>query len=204
MPVRSPRVRIVRRLGTQLPGLTSKTADRRPLPPGDHGAKATRRRTSALKRRLDEKQKVRFNYCVTERQMERYLEAARALPGNTGESLLMLLERRLDNAVFRLGFARTIPAARQLVSHGHIRVGDQRVDRPGYLVDAGETISLDPRARENESLLAVAERGPALRLPSYLQRDPDDVCSGRVMARPARADVPFAVTEALIIEFYAR
>ncbi|MEO7217138.1 MAG: 30S ribosomal protein S4 [Gemmatimonadaceae bacterium] len=204
MPVRSPRVRVLRRLGTQLPGLTSKTADRRPLPPGDHGAKTTRRRHSALRIRLDEKQKVRFNYGVTEGQMERYLATARALPGNTGESLLTLLERRLDNVVFRLGFARTIPAARQLISHGHIRVGDQRVDRPSYLLDTGETISLGTRARERESLRAVAEKGPSLRLPSYLLRDPDDVCSGRVIAMPARADVPFPVTEALIIEFYAR
>ncbi len=141
MPVRSPRVRIVRRLGTQLPGLTT---------------------------------------------------------------LLMLLERRLDNTVFRLGFARTIPAARQLISHGHIRVGDQRVDRPGYLLEVGETISLAPQARERESLRTVAEQGPLLRLPSFLRSDPDDTCSGRVVSRPARADVPFPVTEALIIEFYAR
>jgi small subunit ribosomal protein S4 len=204
MAVRGPRLKIVRRLGTQLPGLTAKTADRRPFPPGEHGATATRRRPSSLRRRLEEKQKVRLNYGVTEAQMERYLDDARALPGNTGENLLMLLERRLDNAVFRLGFARTIPAARQLIVHGHVRVGERRVDRPGYRLEIGETVSLGPRARESESLRASTEVGPSLRLPSYLRRDPDDVCAGRVVTMPARADVPFPVSEALIIEFYAR
>jgi small subunit ribosomal protein S4 len=204
MPVRGPRLKILRRLGTQLPGLTAKTADRRPFPPGEHGSATTRRRPSSLRRRLEEKQKVRFNYGVTEGQMERYLDAARALPGNTGENLLMLLERRLDNAVFRLGLARTIPAARQLIVHGHVRVGERRVDRPGYRLEIGEQVSLGSRARSSESLRACAELGPSLRLPSYLRRDPDDVCAGRVVNLPARADVPFPVAEALIIEFYAR
>jgi len=204
MSVRGPRLRIVRRLGTQLPGLTAKTADRRPFPPGDHGQSTTRRRRSALRQRLDEKQKVRFNYGVTERQMERYLVEARALPGNTGENLLVLLERRLDNTVFRLGLARTIPAARQLISHGHVRVGDRRVDRPGYRLVIGETISLDSHARDSESLRASAEAGPLLRLPSYLRQMPDDVFAGRMVTLPARTDVPFPVAESLIIEFYAR
>jgi len=204
MPVRGPRLRILRRLGTQLPGLSAKTADSRPYPPGEHGPVPTRRRPSSLRRRLEEKQKVRFNYGVTERQMERYLDAARALQGNTGENLLMLLERRLDNAVFRLGFARTIPAARQLIAHGHVLVDERRVDRPGYRLEIGETVSLSSRARARESLRASAELGPLLRLPSYLRRDPDDVCAGRVVTLPARADVPFPVAEALIIEFYAR
>lgn len=136
--------------------------------------------------------------------MERYLDAARSLPGNTGSNLLMLLERRLDNAVFRLGLARTIPAARQLIVHGHVRVGDRRVDRPGYRLEVGEMVSLSPRARDSAALRAPAELGPSLKLPSYLRRDPDDVCAGRVIALPARADVPFPLTEALIIEFYAR
>jgi small subunit ribosomal protein S4 len=150
MPVRGRRLRILRRLGTQLPGLSAKTADRRPFPPGEHGAVPMRRRPSSLRRRLEEKQKVRFNYGVTESQMERYLNAARALQGNTGENLLMLLER-----------ARA-------------------------------------------SLRASAELSPSLRLPSYLRRDPDDACAGRVVTLPTRADVPFPVAEALIIELYAR
>lgn len=147
---------------------------------------------------------MRFNYGVTERQMRRYLDVARHMPGRTGENLLLLLERRLDNTVFRLGFAPTIPAARQLVAHGHVRVGDQCVDRASYLVRAGETISLAPRARERTALRATVEDGPVLRLPGHLLRDPDDPFGGRVISDPARSDVPFPVSESLIVEFYAR
>lgn len=201
MPVRTPRLKILRRLGVELPGLTRKRVpDAHPAP----RTSARRRRPSAYRLALEEKQKVRFNYGVTERQMRRYLEAARRMPGNAGENLLALLERRLDNVVFRLGLARTIPAARQLVVHGHVRVGERRVDRPGYLVRVGETIALSPRARSRDTLSAAAEAGPALRAPSHLRRDPDDPYTGRVIAPPARADVPFPLREALIIELYAR
>jgi small subunit ribosomal protein S4 len=203
MPVRGPRLKKIRRLGTQLPGLTRKSADRKPQPPGAHGAKPSRRRPSEYRRRLEEKQKVRFNYGVTERQLRRYVERARTAAGPTGENLLALLERRLDNVVFRLGLAPTIPAARQLIAHGHVRVGEQVVDKAGYEVDVGEVISLTPSAR------AAAERRgstcePSLTLPSYLERDAEDLCRGGVVSLPNRSDVPFPVREAMIVEFYAR
>ena len=109
MPVRGPRLKIVRRFGTQLPGLTRKDGERRPYPPGQHGPASgqRRRKTTLFRRRLEEKQKVRFNYGVTERQLERYMARAVTMPGVTGHNLLALLERRLDNVVFRLGFAPT-------------------------------------------------------------------------------------------------
>ena len=197
MPVRSPRLKIVRRLGVQLPGLTRKDAGAAPAP-------RSRRKPSMYRQALEEKQKVRFNYGVTERQMLRYLEAAKRLPGRTGENLLLLLERRLDNVVFRLGFAPTIPAARQLVAHGHVQVNGHRLDRAAYLVHTEDTVSLAPPARESESLRAVAEHEPVLRVPSHLQRDPLDCFAGRVLAAPARRDVPFVVKESLVVEFYAR
>ncbi len=203
MPVRGPRLKKIRRLGTQLPGLTRKSADKKPQPPGAHGAKPSRRRPSEYRRRLEEKQKLRFNYGVTERQMRRYVERARTAPGPTGENLLTLLERRLDNVAFRMGLAPTIPAARQLISHGHVRVGERVVDKAGYEVDIGDVISLTPSAR------AAAERRgvtcePALKLPSYLERDSDDPCRGGVVSLPNRSDTPFPVREAMIVEFYAR
>lgn len=194
MPVRRPRLKIVRRLGVALPGLTRKHAE------GGTPPARSRRRPSAHRLRLEEKQKVRFNYGVSERQMRRYLDAARRQPGRVGENLLLLLERRLDNVVFRLGLAPTIPAARQLVAHGQVRVDGQRVDRAGYLVRVGETVSLAARP----ALRAVAALGPALAVPSHLRRDPGDACSGRVVATPARTDVPFPVRESLIVEHYAR
>lgn len=204
MSIRRPRLKILRRLATPLPGLTRKSARPDALPPGAAGAARSRRRPSAHRRRLEEKQKVRFNYGVTERQLRRYLEAARRMPGRTGENLLLLLERRLDNVVFRLGLAPTIPAARQLVGHGHVQVGGRRVDRPGYMLGVGETVSLDAAARRRPALRASAEHGPMLRVPGYLQHLPDDDCAGRLIGLPVRADVPITVRESLIVEHYAR
>jgi len=198
MPVRSPRLKIVRRLGVQLPGLTRKDAG------ATAPAPRSRRKPSSYRLALEEKQKVRFNYGVTERQMRRYLESAKRLPGRTGENLLLLLEQRLDNVVFRLGFAPTIPAARQLVSHGHVRVNGRRLDRAAYLVSTGDTVSLAPSARESDTLRSLAEQERRLRMPAHLQRDPGDPCAGRVISAPARGDVPFVVKESLVVEFYAR
>jgi small subunit ribosomal protein S4 len=207
MPVRRPRLKLLRRLGVQLPGLTRKDAERRPHPPGQHGPAAggRRRKTSEFRRLLMEKQKARFNYGVSEAQLRRYFAAAQRMPGKTGENLLALLERRLDNVVFRLGLTPTIPAARQLVAHGHVRVNGRRVDRVSYLVSPGDVVSLPPgRVRERPSIVEAVERGPQVKLPSYLAVDPDDRFSGRVLGTPMRADVPFIVAEQAIVEFYAR
>lgn len=203
MPVSSPRLKVIRRLGVQLPGLTRKSADRRPQPPGAHGHNPRRRRPTDFRLRLEEKQKVRLNYGVTERQMLRYMTRARVLPGPTGTNLLTLLERRLDNVVFRLGLAPTIPAARQLVSHGHVAVNGRRVDRPSFEVSVGDEISLSPRAVERASPGLPAKAEPVLRLPGFLALVPEDR-AGRMVAPPSRSDVPFPVDEALIVEYYAR
>ena len=204
MPHRGPRLKIIRRLGVQLPGLTRKSGDRRPQPPGQHGHASGRRKKSAYRKQLEEKQKIRFNYGVTETQLRRYLQAALRQPGVTGDALLGYLERRLDNVVFRLGFTPTIPAARQLVVHGHVRINGKKVDRPSYLAKPGDTVSLSPRARENGAVLESVQRGPQVRLPQYLALDPSDQYAGRVIASPLRADVPFVVDVASVVEFYAR
>lgn len=204
MSRRGPRLKAIRRLGTPLPGLTRKTAERRPHPPGARGPAARRRRPTDYRRRLEEKQKLRLHYGVSERQLRRYFEWAASRPGVTGENLLSILERRLDNVVFRLGFAPTIRAARQLIGHGHILVNGRRVDRPGYLVDVGDTISVSPRGRQIPAVIEAVERGPEVRLPSYLALDPHDPFTGRMIAEPTREDVPFIVDEAAIVEFYAR
>lgn len=203
MPRRRPRLKIVRRFGTPLPGLTRKEAERKPYPPGAHGPSARRRRPSDYRRRL-EKQKVRFHYGLSETQLRRYFADAVRAPGVTGENLFARLERRLDNVVFRLGFAPTIPAARQLVGHGHILVNRRRVDRPGFAVRPGDEIAVSPRAREIPDVLAAVERGPEIRLPAYLAVDPTDPFVGRVVDWPTRDDVPFIVDDAAIVEFYAR
>jgi small subunit ribosomal protein S4 len=124
--------------------------------------------------------------------------------GKTGEALLALLERRLDNVVFRLGLAPTIPAARQLVAHGHIRVDGRRVDRPAFLVNVGQHVSVSDRGKEMGEVKSSVEHGPQVRLPGYLAIDPTDKMGGRMIALPMRSDVPLIVDDAAVIEFYAR
>src|SRR3954465_111671 len=143
---RGPRLKSIRRLGTPLPGLTRKTADRKPYPPGQHGQSGGggrgRKKQSEYGRQLLEKQKLGLNYGVSGRQRRNYMAMAERQGGKTGENLLALLERRLDNVVFRLGLAPTIPSARQLVAHGHVRVDGRRVDRPAFLMNVGQHVSL--------------------------------------------------------------
>jgi small subunit ribosomal protein S4 len=202
MPLTGPRLKVIRRLGTPLPGLTRKSAEKRPRPPGQHGA-ARRATKTDYRKRLEEKQKLRFHYGISERQLRRYFAEAVRRRGVTGETLLSLLERRLDNVVFRLGLAPTIPAARQLVTHGHVRVNGRRVDRAAALVDKGDEVSLSPRARENKGIAESVLNGPQVALPGYLERGADGL-SGRVAGDVSRPDIPFIVDETAIVEFYAR
>ena len=134
-----PRVKKMRKLGVNLPGLSRKTMDRRPYPPGEHGGKRQKRK-SDYANQLMEKQKLRLNYGVSERQFRRYMVEARQSKTPTGDKLLELLERRLDNVVFRAGFAPTIPAARQLVNHRHIRLNGHKADIPSIRVKVGDVI----------------------------------------------------------------
>ncbi|HET8654619.1 MAG TPA: 30S ribosomal protein S4 [Longimicrobiaceae bacterium] len=194
------RLKVIRRLGTPLPGLTRKEPRGQAAGPVRHGR--THRRPSDYRRQLEEKQKVRFHYGIGEIQLRRAFRAARSAPGATGEALLVDLERRLDSVVFRLGFAPTIRAARQLVAHGHVRVDGRRVDRPAYRVSRGEEITLTARGREIPDVVAAVERGPEVRLPGFLALDGGH--AGRVLCEPSRGDVPFLVDEAAIVEFYAR
>ena len=198
-----PRLKKIRRLGTPLPGLTRKEPGRLPSLPGMHGA-ARRRPPSGLRLRLEEKQKVRWHYGISERQLQMIFAQAQARPGQTGEELFALLERRLDNVVFRLGLAPTIPASRQLIGHGHVLVNGARVDRAGYRVTPGDEITVTERARQIPDVVAAVEKGPEVRLPQYLAHDPADPFGGRMTCSPVRADVPFIVNEKAIVEFYAR
>lgn len=200
---RAARVKGIRRLGTPLPGLTRKDAERKK--PAARARGTTRpRQKSAYRKRLEEKQKVRLHYGITEGQLRRTFDEARRQRGVTGEVLLALLERRLDNVVFRLGFGPTIPAARQLVSHGHVMVDGRRVDRPGQIVERGQVISIARGAREIPNVAESVAAGPQVALPGYLSRDSSDPFTGTVTGDPQRDDVPFIVDEQAIVEFYAR
>jgi small subunit ribosomal protein S4 len=200
-----PRRRVVRRLGTELGGLTTRTGDDRPYPPGQHGPTQARRRrrASPFATRLAEKQKVRFYYGLTETQLRRYLARAVRQRGPAGENLLRLLEKRLDNVVFRLGLAPTIPAARQLVTHRHVLINGRVASIPSQEVSVDDRISVRPRSARHPAMLASAEVGPAYALPGYLEVAPDGP-GGRMRAEPDRSDVPLSVRESLVVEHYAR
>ena len=194
-----PRLRIARRLGTDLPGLTRKLADRRPYPPGQHGK--GRQRFSEFKKQLYEKQKLRYNYGVGEKQLRNLFVEAQASKDPAGLVLLRLLEQRLDNVVFRLGLAPTIPAARQLVVHRHIMVDGKLVDRPGFRVKPGLEITVKPKSRDMDAI-AESVAAPTLRLPGYLSFDQNSL-TGRMESLPSREDIPVQVQENLVVEYYS-
>jgi len=200
--MQTPRLKKIRSLDTSLPGLTRKRPRDGASPPGQHGANR-RRRISEFGRQLREKQKARLNYGISEKQMRRYFAEASRLPGVTSHELFALLERRLANVVFRLGFAPTGLSARQLVSHGHVLVNDRKVDRPSQLVEVHDVITLSEKAMKNPFVIEAIERGPEITLPTYLRRTSDGSL-GRVVAKPLREDVPFIVDDSAIVEFYAR
>lgn len=196
---RGPRLRVVRRLG-DLPGLTRKSA-RKAYPPGQHGQ--SRRKRSEYAIRLEEKQKLRFNYGVTEKQLVRYVRKARRVAGSTGQTLLELLEMRLDNTIFRLGMAGTIPAARQLVNHGHITVNDRVVDVPSYQCRPGDTIKVRSRDRSRKLVETNMEYPGLANLPSHLEFD-KAALSGKVNGVIEREWVALQVNELLVVEYYSR
>ncbi len=197
---RGPRIKVCRSLGIILPGLTTKSTLVRPYPPGMHGARRRTRR-SDYKDRLSEKQKLRFHFGVLEKQFKRYVAEAARQKGPTGANLLSLLESRLDNIVWRLGLARTIPAARQLVVHGHIYVNGTRVDRPSFRVKPGHEISVRPKSRKL-AIVNDSVSNPSLRLAGYLSFD-NKTLTGRMEALPTREDIPFDVDEQLVVEYYS-
>ena len=197
-----PRVKKMRALGVDLPGLSRKTIERRPYPPGQHGPNPKRRnKVSAYKVRLQEKQKLRLYYGLTERQFGNVVALATAKTGNTGEQLITLLESRLDNVVFRAGFARTIPAARQLVRHGHLKVNGKKTDVPGFRVRAGDQIVLRDRSKELD-IIATALAEPVAVPPQWMAVDKDTKTIS-VQAVPDPVTL-IAIDARLIVEFYAQ
>jgi small subunit ribosomal protein S4 len=196
-----PRVRIMRALGTDLPGLSPKTSERRPYPPGVHGQR--RRKETEFGKRLKEKQKLRLNYGLSEAQMRRLFKEAVRSKGNTGTKLLELLERRLDNVLFRAGFARSIPAARQLVNHGHVMVDGRRVDIASFRLKPGHLVSIRPKSHETQAVvqgLALAEQR---RWDSSWLDVNTELRQVKLARIPDESAVLFPVDVQLVIELYA-
>ena len=197
---RGPRLRIVRRLG-ELPGLTSKTSKNQARP-GQHGMAP--RKVSQYGIRLQEKQKIRFHYGITESQLIRYVRFARKLKGSTGEILLQLLEMRFDNIVFRLRFAPTMRAARQLIRHSHLRINGKKVTIPSYQCKPTDTIQLmdkkGTRVLVTNNIEAASSRRP---VPPFLTLDKANV-SATVNRVIDRLHVGLTLNELLIVEYYSR
>ena len=196
---RGPRLRIVRRLG-DLPGLTRKSA-RRAYPPGQHGQNRKKRSEYAI--RLEEKQKLRFNYGLTEKQLLRYVRRARRVTGSTGQVLLQLLEMRLDNTVFRMGMAPTIPAARQLVNHCHVTVNGRVVNIASYQCRPGEEVAVRDREQSRKLVEANLQYPGLANLPSHLEFDKNKLV-GKVNSVVEREWVALQVNELLVVEYYSR
>ncbi len=175
--------------------------DRRAYPPGDHG-RGRRRKQSEYLSQLREKQKARRYYGVLEKQFHNYYVVAARQPGITGENLLCLLELRLDNVVYRLGFGASRRQARQLVRHGHFTVNGRRVNIPSYRVKTDDVIMA---VLKSEGLKAVVADATDLTasVPAWLQADHDNLV-GKVLRRPERADIDFPIQESLIVELYSK
>ena len=201
---RGPKLRIVRRLG-ELPGLTQKICSRN-FPPGQHGPKkkltgSQKTKESQYAIRLKEKQKLRFNYGINERQLLKYIREARRRKGSTGEVLLQLLETRLDNIVFRLGFAPTIAAARQLVAHGHILVNQKKVTIPSFICKLKDVVTVCENSR---SLVSKSlNRATVPQVPSFLDLNQEKL-SAVVTSSVGRDMVGLQINELLVVEYYSR
>lgn len=175
---------------------------KRPNAPGQHGA-GRRGKMSEYGTQLREKQKVKRAYGLMEKQFRKQFEIAEKMQGKAGENLLQLLERRLDNVVYRLGLGDSRAQARQIVMHGHILVNGRKVDIPSYIVSVGDVITVAPRSAQEEHFKQVREDGSKSPKPQWLDFDAETL-TGRVSALPAREDIDLTIEEHLIVELYSR
>ncbi|HCU84625.1 MULTISPECIES: 30S ribosomal protein S4 [unclassified Methylophilus] len=196
-----PRLKIMRALGVELPGLSRKSIENRPNPPGQHGQQASRRRRSDFAVKLVEKQKIRFNYGVSEKQMRRLILEARKGSEPTGEKLMSLLERRLDNVVFRAGFAPTGIAARQLVNHGHVLLNGKSANIASIRLQVGDVVAVKEKSRKIP-MVVDALATPSLTIPEWLSVEAASA-TAKIGHLPSIEDVPFPVDVQQVVEYYS-
>ncbi len=175
--------------------------ERRNYPPGAHGQARTRFSEFAL--RLREKQKLKRIYGMLKKQFSQYFEMAERMPGITGENLLVLLERRLDNAVYRLGFSSSLAQARQLVLHGHFEVNGRSVTIPSYLLEVGQVVSVSEKSRQKKVIVEAIELAQRRGVPSWMSLEREQF-RGSLRSLPARSDLTMPISEKLIVEHYSR
>jgi small subunit ribosomal protein S4 len=196
-----PKVRLSRRAGVALTPKAAKVMERRPQPPGQHGARISRKRPSIYALQLLEKQRLRYQYNIGERQLRNYYLRVAGKSGNTGENLLQQLETRLDALVLRAGLARTIYAARQYVRHGHITVDGGRISVPGYRVRPGQVIAVHQKSRRLDCFhQALAQTGNGA---PYVEVNKAEL-SARLLYLPPSREIPIICELPLVIEYYSR
>lgn len=199
-----PKARVARRLGTNIFGTKAeeRALERRPYPPGEHGRTRRRGNQSEYLVQLQEKQKARFTYGLSEKQFRNLYEEANRRPGVTGENMLQLLELRLDNVVYRTGWAATRPQARQFVGHGHVSVNGKRVTIPSYRVRKGDIVTLRDKAR---GMVVVQWNRDVLdrAAPAWIERG-EDGFSATILSAPIRDQIDVPVREQLIVELYSK
>src|ERR671915_2119779 len=205
-----PVCRLCRREGTKLflkgtKCFTEKCpVERRPYAPGQHGqSTARRRKSSEYAKQLREKQKVKRIYGVSEQQFRNTFERVAKLPGITGHNLLAALESRLDNIVYRMGFASSRKAARQLIRHRHVEVNQKSVDIPSYLVEPGQEVRVRMKSREQASIMTAMDQSSRGAPLSWIAVD-RDTFSGKMLERPTRPNIPIAAQEQLVVELYSK
>jgi small subunit ribosomal protein S4 len=197
-----PKSRISRRYGVALFG-PSKSLERKNYPPGMHGPKGSRRKQSDYATALAEKQKLRYQYGLMERQFRRYFETALRKRGVTGETLLQMLETRLDNIVYRMGFANSRGSARQLVAHGHVTVNNHKVNISSYNLKAGDIVVIKDKPGSRRLVTRNLELTQIQPIPDWLVVDKDQF-QGKVMRIPSREEIAPIVNEQLVVELYSR
>lgn len=199
-----PKAKLCRKFGENIFGTEkyNRILAKRNFPAGQHG-KSFRRKVSDYGMHLKEKQKLRLTYCLLEKQFHNYFVKAEKMAGVTGDNLMQLLERRLDNVVYRLGFAVTRMQARQFVNHGHFTVNGSKVDIPSYLVKPGDVIAVREKSRGNKMILEAMERTEATSPYSWLSVNKEQA-NGQFLSVPAVSEIPSTVDVRLIIEFYSK
>jgi small subunit ribosomal protein S4 len=197
-----PREKVARRFGVALFG-PSKALETRNFPPGQHGARNTRRKLSAYGTALAEKQKLRHQYGLLEKQFRKTFEEAQRRQGVTGENLLQMLEMRLDNVAYRLGFANTRFASRQLVAHGHLTVNGKKVDIASYECKQGDVIAVKNSPRSQQLVGRFLEMTQGTPIPDWVTVD-RDAMKGTLNRLPIREDINPIVNEQLVVELYSR
>ncbi len=200
MSYKGPKAKISRRLGIAISPKAQKYVERRPTPPGMHGKSRRPKKKSDYGRQLTEKQRLRFQYNLRERQLRNYYIKATRKTGNPADILLQSLECRLDALTLRAGFARSIHAARQLVGHGHINVNGRKVDVPSYACREGDVISVREKSRKIDAISFAMQSAT---FPPYLNVDIEDM-SAKLIAVPKPEEIPVICEISLVVEFYSR